>query len=184
MVSICLQSTAEEIHQIKDLQTKYLKTNLSENEQLSEGFLTASYTEEFLNLMNSYYPAILAKNENQVVGYALVATKEIRGKHELLDDLIQHCDKVTYNGQQLSERPYVIVGQLCVAKPYRGQGIAQRLYKHFRHTLDDRFDCCITDIDQNNPRSLKAHLKSGFEIVGALNYGDANWNLVLWNWNL
>lgn len=184
MVSTCLQSTAEEILQIKSLQTKNIKTNLTDEEQKNEGFLTASYTIEFLTLMNKHYPAILAKDEDQVVGYALVASSAIQGTHELLDDLIQHCDQVVYKGRQLFEVPYAIVGQLCVAKAYRGQRIVQKLYNHFRFCMENRFLCCITDVDQNNPRSLKAHLKSGFEIVGALDYGGSSWDLVLWNWNL
>lgn len=184
MVSICLQSTAEEIFQIKKLQAKNLKTNLTAEVKRNEGFLTASYTLKFLTLMSEHYPAILAKDGDQVVGYALVATKAIQGKHELLDDLIQRCDQVVYKGQHLSEVSYAIVGQLCVDKAYRGQGIVQKLYNNFRLCMENRFLCCITDIDQNNPRSLKAHIKSGFEIVDTLDYGGASWNLVLWNWNL
>ena len=33
-----------------------------------------------------------------------------------------------------------------------------------------------------HPRSLKAHLKSSFEVVGSLEYGGAEWDLVLWDW--
>lgn len=179
-----MQSTATEIQQIKRLQTQNLKANLDASVQEQQGFLTAAYTTSFLTKMNACHPAILAKVADQVVGYALVASPEIRGHHDLLDDLFDHCDEVIYNGTQLSDISYVVVGQLCVAKNFRGQGIVEGLYQQFRNTMEASYQCCITDVDRNNPRSLKAHLKSGFEIVGELDYGGARWDLVLWNWNL
>ena len=184
MVTICQQSSLEEIEQIKALQTRNLKSQLTEAERQTEGFLTASYTLDFLQYMFDKHPAILAKDQDKVVGYALVATPEIRGYHELLDDLLGHCDRVVYNGVTLQDVPYAVVGQLCVAKAYRGQGIVQKLYAHFRECMVPTHSCCITDVDQNNPRSLRAHLKSGFEVVGTLDYGGSAWDLVLWNWRL
>ena len=182
MLEIKRWTKVEEIHQLKALQDKNLKSKINQAEQKSEGFLTASYSVEFLIQMNQLHPAILAKDGEELVGYALVTTASIRGHHELLDDLIHHCDRVHYQGGPLAKVPYAIVGQLCVAKAYRGQGIVQKPYSHFKACMEQDFYCCITDVDRNNPRSLKAHLKSGFEVVGSLEYDGAEWDLVLWDW--
>ena len=184
MVTICAWSSEAEIRQIKALQTRNLKTHLTKEECQKEGFVTASYTLDFLRQMGEKHPPILAKDQDKVVGYALVATPEIRGHHDLLDDLLGHCDRVVYKGVTLQNIPYAVVGQLCIDKAYRGQGIVQKLYQHFRECMEPTHSCCITDVDQNNPRSLRAHLKSGFEVVGSLDYGGAAWDLVLWNWRL
>lgn len=183
-MTICLQTQIEELDQIKYLQEQNLKSNLDPIEQKEEGFLTASYTFQFLSWMNNKNPAILAKVDDEVVGYALVATSDIRGHHNLLDDLIGHCNRVVYKGITLAKIPYAIVGQLCVSKAYRGQGVVQKLYAHFRQTMDSKYLCCITDVDRKNPRSLKAHLKAGFEVVGNFEYEGAQWDLVLWNWKM
>ena len=184
MIRLSQLSQEKEIYQIKSLQEDNLKSQLTKEECESEGFLTASYTVDFLIKMNELHPAILAKDGDTLAGYALVASRANKGEHELLDDLISHCERVIYKEQKLSELPYAIVGQLCVAKKYRGQGLVQKLYQYFKECNQDNFCCCITDVDCQNPRSLKAHVNSGFEVIGSLGYGGAQWNLVLWNWTL
>lgn len=184
MIRLYQVSKEEEIYQIKSLQEANLKSQLKKEERESQGFLTASYSVDFLKKMNQLHPAIIAKDGDTLAGYALVSSPAIKGEHALLDDLIGHCDEVVYKTQKLSHLPYAIVGQLCVAKHYRGRGLVKQLYQHFRACNEEEFRCCITDVDTENRPSLRAHLNSGFEVVGRLGYGGAQWNLVLWNWNL
>lgn len=171
-----------EIEGIKHLQTINLKANLTEAEMLQEGFLTASYPLELLQQMHRIEPAIIAKEGDTVAGYALAVTKAIGGQHDLLDDLFRQIDAHHYQGQLLAEVDYVVVGQLCVAKMYRGLGLVQQLYGHFQTSLSHKYPYLITDVDDKNPRSIKAHLKTGFEIIGSLQYGGSNWHIVLWDW--
>ena len=101
----------------------------------------------------------------------------------LLADLFNTIDKIEYKGQLLKNSSYVVVGQLCVAKNYRGLGLVQQMYQHFKTSLSGKFEYCLTDIANNNPRSLKAHLKTGFQVVDTLHYGGIDWDIVLWDWN-
>ena len=87
-----------------------------------------------------------------------------------------------YKSASLQQMNYVVVGQLCVAKDYRGLGLVQKMYGHFRETLANEFQCCITDVARNNPRSLQAHLKTGFTVINTLTYGETEWDIVLWDW--
>ncbi|MBA4198030.1 MAG: GNAT family N-acetyltransferase [Chitinophaga sp.] len=176
-------SESNEITGIKKLQNENLKSTLKESERKEEGFVTAEYSVEFLEYMNAIEPSVIAKVENEIVGYALVTTKEIKGKHLLLDDLFNEIDKLSYNNVLLSQINYVVVGQLCVAKKFRGKGLAQKLYSFFKEELSHKYLYCLTDVDESNPRSIQAHLKSGFEIIGTLQYGGSCWHIVLWNWN-
>ena len=64
MLEIKRWTKVEEIHQLKALQDKNLKSKINQAEQKSEGFLTASYSVEFLTQMNQLHPAILAKDSN------------------------------------------------------------------------------------------------------------------------
>ncbi len=180
---IKIVSEFSELQGIKSLQDQNLKKNLSSYDAETEGFVTAEYSIEFLQALHHANPSVIAKDGGLVVGYALVALKSIRHQHDLLSDLFESIDKIEYRNQLLKYSNYVVVGQLCVAKEYRGRGLVQQMYQYFKARLSGKFDYCLTDIAENNPRSLKAHLKTGFRIVDTLHYGGIDWNIVLWDWN-
>ena len=171
-----------ELEGIRNLQEANLKKNIPEEEAEAEGFVTAEYSIEFLEKLHRAYPSIIAKDEGQVVGFALVASKSIRHDHDLLADLFNTIDKIIFKNQPLKDARYVVVGQLCVARNYRGRGLVQQMYQHFKSCLSGEFDYCLTDVAADNPRSLKAHIKSGFQVVDTLTYGGLNWNIVLRDW--
>ncbi len=183
MVHITRVSSPSEIIGIRDLQALNLKQNITAEEAIDQGFLTAAYTIEYLQEMNSASPAIIAKDGDKVVGYALVATKEIRKGHDLVEDLFDAIDECDYNGKLLKDVNYVVVGQLCVAKEYRGQELVQKLYGYFRDCLSNEFTYLVTDVAKANARSLKAHKKRGFQVINELIYGGFGWDIVLWDWN-
>lgn len=180
MVIVKLVSEMKELEGIRLLQEQNLGKNLSVAEATKEGFVTAEYTVEFLKAMHNIHPSIIAKDNDTVVGYALVATNSIREKHPLLADLFNSIDKVIYKGTPLKGTRYVVVGQLCVGKGYRGQGLVQRMYEFYRESLKDSYDYLITDVVQTNQRSIKAHLKTGFVVVDTLEYEGMRWDIVLW----
>ena len=95
MVQIKLVSSEDEILQIKALQTKNLRQHISDEEAASQGFLTASYTIEYLKAMNASFPSVIAKKGEQVVGYALITTQEMREGHDLIKDLFNNIASIT-----------------------------------------------------------------------------------------
>jgi ribosomal protein S18 acetylase RimI-like enzyme len=182
MVSIQLVNTAAELVGIQQLQRKNLRKEIGEAEALSQGFLMAEFDMLFLNAMQAAAPAVIAKDHDEVVGYALVATQAVRDLHPLLADLFNQIDQLTFQGIALQSANYVVVGQLCVAKEYRGQGLVQRLYNYFRDSLQSNYQFGITDVAQANQRSLKAHIKTGFQVIHSIEYGGIGWDIVLWDW--
>jgi ribosomal protein S18 acetylase RimI-like enzyme len=184
MVELTRVSSPGELIGIRDLQALNLKQNITAEEAIEQGFLTAAYTIEYLQEMNSVSPSIIAKVGDKVVGYALIATKDIRKGHDLIEGLFDAIDACEYNGKILRDVNYVVVGQLCVAKEYRGQDLVQKLYGHFRDCLSNEFTYLVTDVAQANVRSLKAHKKRGFQVINELIYGDFGWDIVLWDWKI
>jgi len=178
-----LTQNSIELKQIKSLQAQHQKNAVPKNLWASHGFVTAEYTLQFLEEMHLQNPAVIAKHQDKVVGYALVADRTNVGKHPLLDDLFYQIDLLEYNGHSLATVNYTVVGQLCVGHTYSGQGVAQNLYKHYQHCYAARFPYCITDVDRNNPRSLKTHLRAGFQRLHTISYGGASWDIVLWDWH-
>jgi ribosomal protein S18 acetylase RimI-like enzyme len=182
MIAIKQVTDFSELEGIRNLQEANLKRNLTDEEAALEGFVTAEYTIEFLARLHSLVPSVLAKEEEQVVGYALAASTDIRNEHDLLGDLMNNIDHITYKDHLLKDSRYIVVGQLCVARDYRGLGLVHRMYDHFKSCLSKEYDYCITDVAADNPRSRKAHLKSGFRIIDTLRYGGVSWDIVLWDW--
>jgi predicted GNAT superfamily acetyltransferase len=181
-MTISLATTAREIEEIRDLQEVNLKDNISTNNRLSEGFLTAKYEFDFLNAMNELTPAIIAKQNGVVVGYALATDRSLLAQHPLLNDLCKQINKIPFGGKFIGDFDYLVVGQLCVAKEVRGQGLAQQLYWQFKNVYESRYPFAVTDVDQENLASLKTHLKVGFEVVSSLRYGNRVWDVVIWDW--
>ncbi len=127
---------------------------------------------------------MVAKDGEKVVGYALVSTKAIMGQHALLDDLFHVLDELSFNNASLRDKnAYVLVGQLCVGKGYRGLGLVQKMYHYFKDNLQQEFKYLITDVATENQRSLKAHIKTGFQVIHTIDYGGVQWDIVLWDWN-
>jgi len=179
MVQIKLVSSDDEILQIKELQTQNLRKYISDEEAASEGFLTASYTIEYLKVMNASFPSVIAKDGDTVVGYAMITTHAVREGHDLIKDLFNNIDRCTYSGTLLKNAKYVVVGQLCVGKNYRGQNLVKRMYDFFADAVKVQYDFMVTDVDCDNQRSLKAHAKAGFEVIDSLVYGGKKWDIVI-----
>jgi len=184
MIIIKRVTEFSELKGIRKLQEDNLKKNLPGDEAETEGFVTAEYSIEFLKTLHEAGPSVIAKDNDRVVGYALVAAKSVRHQHELLSDLFNCIDQITYHGFVLKNVKYVVVGQLCIAKNYRGLGLVQQMYQQFKKSLSGEYDCCITDVAENNPRSLKVHLKTGFQVIENFSYAGSNWNIVLWDWKI
>jgi len=182
MLTIKRVTDFAELEGIRKLQEENLRKYLSDEVAAKEGFVTAEYSIEFLKLMHESCASIIAKDNGELVGYALVSVKSIGHHHPLLAELFNAIETLHYKNKLLKECNYVVVGQLCVAKNYRGIGLAQQMYQQFKNALAEEFDYCITDVASNNQRSLKAHIKTGFEIIDSVNYGGIGWDIVLWDW--
>jgi hypothetical protein len=181
-MQITRASSTEELGAIAALQHANLRRNISAEEAAGQGFLTAEYSLDLLHQMHALEPAIIAKAGEQIAGYALVATKAIRHAHPLVADLFDAIDQLTYQNIPLISANYVVVGQLCVRKEFRGQGLVKKIYNHFRDSLADEYIYCITDVATTNLRSLKAHAEAGFEVISHTEYAGVGWEVVLWDW--
>ncbi len=144
--------------------------------------MTAEYTLEFLGAMHAVAPSIVATDAGEVVGYALVSERTLGMSHPLLRSLFEATDALTRDGTSMRDVRYAVCGQLCVAKSHRGLGLVDRMYGCFRDTYAGRWDALVTDVVIENPRSLRAHARVGFEVVSTIPYGGADWHVVIWEW--
>lgn len=184
MIHITTVASDRDVHGILALQQRNLKKNLPPEVIASQGFVTLEHTFDVLRRMNDAEPSIIAKDGDTVVGYALSMLPAFKDDFPLLEGLFIAIDEIDYDGRRLSAYNYMVVGQLCVGEGYRGQGLVDRMYAHYRHCLSDRYDLALTDVSSANPRSIKAHLKVGFQVVKTFfdPHAQENWEVVVWDW--
>ena len=182
MLEATIVTTEDELAQIHELNQLNLKQNLSEKEKKEEGFVSWLYSMKLLEQMHKLAPSIIVKDEDKVVGYALVTLKEAREFHPDLRTMITNLQPLHYNGKSLFTYSFYCMGQICIDKNYRGKGVFNNLYQHHKKIYQTKFDLLITEISTHNPRSQKAHEKVGFKTIH--NYKDVmdEWNIVGWDW--
>ena len=172
----------DELIQINGLNVQNLKTSLSKQEKEQQGFVTWLYPVSLLRSMHKIAPSIIVKDDDAVVGYALVTLKEARNFHHDLRTMINKLELINYKGKLLSSYTYYIMGQVCIQKNYRGKGIFEMLFQKHKELYSSRYELLVTEISTANYRSKKAHEKVGFKTIHTYSDDLDEWNVVVWDW--
>ncbi|HWJ90540.1 MAG TPA: GNAT family N-acetyltransferase [Flavisolibacter sp.] len=182
LIATTVNST-KDLEQIHELNQRNLKTNLSPAEQGAEGFVSWLYSMELLEQMHRLAASIVVKEGDKVVAYALATLKESRSFHADLDKMFLFLEPVLYKDKPLSKCNYYCMGQICVSAGYRGKGIVPMLYGKHREVYGGQFEFLLTEISTSNPRSQKAHEKTGFKTIHTYRDQNDEWNVVVWDWH-
>ncbi|MFV5700311.1 GNAT family N-acetyltransferase [Flavobacterium sp. XS2P12] len=170
-------STLDELDQIRTLQLQNSSENITSEEKLQEGFVTVQHTVALLEQMNLACAHIIAKDNDVVVGFALVMLSSFRNEIEVLIPLFERIDRLVPK-----DKTFIVMGQICVAKNYRKQGIFRGLYHFYREQLQHEFDYLITEVAAINLRSMQAHEAVGFKTIDNYKEDEIIWNIMLWDW--
>lgn len=165
MTEIRTAYSDEDLLGILKLQQENLPVAISAEEALSEGFVTVVHDFQLLKKMNDLSPHIIAVDGNSVVGYCLSMLSVFRNEIPVLVPMFDLFDQLTWRGQSIKTTPYIVMGQVCIAKSHRGRGIFDQLYKAFKKQHQREFEVALTEISERNQRSWRAHLKAGFELL-------------------
>ncbi len=182
MLEVTTVKNANELEQIFRINQANLKQNLGVEEQIEEGFVTWLYCVELLEQMHLLAPSIIAKEAGSVVAYALTTLKEARSFHPDLKEMFQNLEEVYYKNSPLSSFHFYCMGQICIAKEYRGKGLVKALYQKHKELYGSEYDFILTEISTRNYRSLKAHQKVGFETIYTHRDALDEWEVVVWDW--
>ena len=159
-------STSAEVQQILDLQQKNLAPALSAETMASQGFLTVRHDPAVLQRMNEAAPAVIAKDGDQLAGYALVMPREFSPEVPILQPMFEMLDGLVWNGITLRDNPrWFVMGQICVAEAYRGMGIFDGLYLKMKEVYRSQYDYTVTEVAERNTRSMRAHERVGFQTL-------------------
>jgi len=164
-----------ELEQILALQRANLAPALSADESAAQGFLTVVHDLPLLRRMHAIAPSIVAIDGDVLAGYALVLPVDCRELVPVLAPMFDRLDR-------LGATRYYIMGQVCVAKPYRGRGVFDALYAAHREHLSAGYERCITEVATRNTRSMRAHERVGFRVLDTYTDATDEWVLVSWDW--
>ncbi len=171
-----------ELQQILRLQKKYLQGQTTDEEEKEQGFLTVAHTLDVLEQMHLAEPSVIVKDGDELAGYALVMPKKCRKMIPVLVPLFETFDHLDYSGKPMNDYSFYVMGQICVAKAWRGKGVFDMLYHKHRELFKQKYDFVITVISTRNHRSLKAHERVGFKNIHTYTDATDEWAMVLWNW--
>ncbi len=171
-------STNTELEQILLLQQNNLSTSISEEEKKKEGFVTVQHNFEVLKKMNDNQPHIIAKDGIAVVGYTLCMTPDFSNYIPILKPMFEEIKKSPYHSIK-----FIVMGQVCIDKKYRGLGIFRGLYQKMKTELHEKYELLITEIATSNFRSLHAHIAIGFKVLKTYNSNGIDWHIVFWDWD-
>lgn len=185
MITYTTSKSDIELDGILSLQKINLKEVLSEGEVESEGFVTVNHSLEILKKFNQIEKHVIAKDGEKVVGYVLAMTKESRFDIPILIPMFEVFNHIKYRDKVVSAYNYLVIGQVCLDKNYRGQGIFENCYLTYKKNYAIKYDFAITEIAKTNLRSLNAHKRIGFkEIHSYLDSNNIEWIVVLWDWKI
>ncbi|MGG6229853.1 N-acetyltransferase family protein [Tenacibaculum sp. SDUM215027] len=173
MIEFTTASNQTDLLQILELQQQNLPENLSEITKKEQGFVTVHHDLELLQKMNDVHPHIIAKSNDVVVGYALSMSKVFRNDIPILIPMFDEIDS-TSKGSSF----YVLMGQICIDKNFRGKGVFRGLYAKMKEEFSGLYDCIITEVDEENTRSVNAHKAIGFKTLKIYTNSNHNWEII------
>lgn len=174
-----LVDSPAELRQILALQQANTKANLTNEEITAQGFVTVIHTPEQLQQLHQIHPSIIVKDGDELAGYALVMPRECAAIVPLLVPAFEKLETLGYKGQPLKNLQWYMMGQVCVAKNYRGKGVFKQLYEAHKTFLRSQFQLCVTEISTSNTRSLRAHEKVGFSVLHQFTDATDEWAIVV-----
>jgi GNAT superfamily N-acetyltransferase len=178
-----LVSTTEELQQILQLQEKNIIQNIDDTEMQSQGFVTLRHDLETLKQMHGLAPSVIIKDNDKVVAYALTMLQECRQLMPDLGPMFTLLDKLSWKHKPLQNFSFYVMGQVCIAKEYRGRGMFEQLYEHHKKVNRSQFDLFVTEISTRNHRSLRAHERLGFKTIHIHRDKLDEWAIVAWDWS-
>lgn len=155
---ITRNATTSDIDGILTLQSRYLYSNLSENERLN-GFVTTPFTSAQLEALLDDGGVFVAATNDEVIGYALAGSWQFFSQWPIFPYMVARLPALNFVGRAITAENSFQYGPVCVDEKYRGSGLFPRLFEQMRLGFSNRHPIGVTFINRLNQRSYIAHTK-------------------------
>ena len=182
MIHYTTSVTKNDLQGILKLQKANLSTALTKEEIKSQGFVTVMHNCDELKKLNDNEKHVVAKDGDKIIAYLLAMTKQSKYEIPVLIPMFKMFDTIFFEGKLISLYDYIVVGQVCIDKQYRAQGIIDNCYVFYRDHFKRKYDFAITEIASTNIRSVNAHKRIGFKEIYRYVSDNTEWSIVLWDW--
>jgi len=183
MISYTRANDDRDLMGIISLQRQNLPQSLDAEEMQSQGFVTVVHEMEVLKKMNAVEKSVIARDKETVIAYLLAMTTASRYDLPVLVPMFDVFEDILFRGKVLSSYNYIVVGQVCVDKRYRGQGVLDECYSFYVSCFKEKYDFAVTEIATSNVRSIRAHRRIGFETIHEYTAPDhEKWSIVVLDW--
>jgi len=183
MITYTTSKSIEDLAGIIELQKENLPSNLTKEEIFREGFVTVVHSLEDLKKMNAIEQSVIAKDKGKIIAYLIAMTSKSKDDIPVLIPMFANFGNIKLHNKTLSAYNYIVVGQVCVAKGFRGQGILDNCYAEYKKQFKRKYDFAITEIATKNLRSINAHKRIGFtEVCRYKVPHNEEWSIVIWEW--
>ena len=170
MIVYKVTENIKELSEILKLQEANLLNNLSEEVKKEQGFVTVYHDMAILQTMHNIHPHIIASYNDVLIGYALSMSRKFSNDIPVLAPMFSKI-----KASEKRDSNYLIMGQVCVAKDFRGKGVFRGLHDHMKQLFTDVYDCIITEINIKNSRSMNAHDAIGFQELVRYDFEGEIW---------
>ena len=145
-IQLDIARSEEDLQQILRLQKLNLKTEISSQTKKEQGFLTVNHSIEELTLMHQSTPQIVARKNGEVIAFALAMLPDLGKLISDLNPMFDILSGLSWNSKNLEMYRYYVMGQICVAADFRGQGIFDKLYQKHKEVYNPEYELCVTEI--------------------------------------
>ncbi|MFH4963619.1 GNAT family N-acetyltransferase [Gaetbulibacter sp. M235] len=118
-------------------------------------------------------PTYHCKRWGKIVGYALSMVEDFKDEIGVLKPMFDKIDDNLH-----SDISYIVMGQICVDKAFRKQGIFRGLYTFMKQQMQGKFDMIVTEVDKLNTRSTEAHFAVGFKALASYKSDNQDWIII------
>jgi GNAT superfamily N-acetyltransferase len=181
-ITITIPQTDQDLMEMLALQRVNLRSNVCDDVKINQGFVTVEHSFDLLKGMHQAAPSAIAKAEGHVIGYCLAMPDTFRHQIPVLAPMFEVFDQISYQGKLITNYQYIVSGQVCVAQPYRGMGVFDKMYQSLRERLSDKYEIMLTEVAKRNARSLQAHKRMGFEKLHEHTDALETWEVIVWDW--
>lgn len=183
MIIYTRADTPADLEEILFLQNENLAQGLTKEAIQSQGFVTVKHSYDQLKKLNDIEKHLIAREDKKLIGYVLAMTQASKSDLPILIPMFTIFSTLLYSDKIIADHHFIVVGQVCIDKNYRGQGIFDQCYHQYKKYYENKFDFAITEIAITNTRSLKAHKRIGFKEIHTYKSPDnVEWIIVLWDW--
>ncbi|MEJ7914327.1 MAG: GNAT family N-acetyltransferase, partial [Chitinophagaceae bacterium] len=125
-------TSRSDLEGILALQKKNLPNILTPEEIRSQGFVTVMHSFIDLENLNNIENHVIARHQGVVIAYLLAMTRISGFDIPLLQPMFEMFSKVSFSDKKIAGFNYLVVGQVCVDKKFRGQGVLDSCYAYYK----------------------------------------------------